>query len=120
MLIQMPMHIKAIPQQMRLMSPPLPEALKLRLIEVILQNRHVVWVRALLDNHTRSFAWAQTAHVGEALLRDDDVEIVLRLVDVRAHWHDAGHARGICFAGPGRGRVHDAVLGGAQEIRRPA
>jgi hypothetical protein len=36
MIIQMLVHIKAIPQQMRLMSPPLPQTLKLGFIEIIL------------------------------------------------------------------------------------
>lgn len=116
LLIQMPMHIKAIPQQMRLMSPPLSQTLKLRLLKVILQDGLVVWMRALVDNHTRALARTQATHVGEPLLGDYDVEIVFRLVDVRAHGHDAGDAGGVGLRRTGRGRVHDGVLCAAQEV----
>lgn len=114
------MHIKAIPQQMGLMPPPLPQALKLGLVEVVLEDGHIVRVRALLDDDAGALLGAQAAHVGEPLLRDDDVEVVLRLVDVRAHGHDARHARGVRLGRPRRRRVHDAVFGRAQEVGRPA
>jgi ferredoxin len=117
MIIQMLVHIKAIPQQMRLMSPPLPQALKLGFIKVILQNRHIVRVRALLNNYTSTLAGTQAPHVGESLLGDDDIEIVFRLIDVCAHGHDAGHACGIGLCGTRRGSVHDGVFRGPQEIR---
>lgn len=41
---------------------------------------------------------------------------MLRLVHVRAHGHDAADADRVSLAGPRRRRVHDAVLGGAQEV----
>ena len=110
MFVQVPMHVKAIPQQMRLMSPALPQALEFRLVEVILQNRLIVRMRALVNDHPRTLSGRQAAHIRKSLLGDDDVEIVLRLVDVRAHGHDAGHAVRVCLAGPRGGRVHDAVF----------
>ena len=100
-------HIKAIPQQMRLMAPPLPQALKLRLVEVILQNRHVVGMRALLDDDSGTFLGRQTTHIGKTLLRDDDVEVVLGLADVCAHGHDARDTGGVGLGGAGGWRVHD-------------
>lgn len=112
----MAMHIKAIPQQMRLMPPPLPQTLKLRLIKVVLQNRLVLRMRALINNDSRALSGTQAAYVCEALLRDDDVEIVFGLVDVRAHWDDAGYACGVCFRGAGGGGVHDTVFCAAEEI----
>jgi len=101
---------------MRLMSPPFPQALELRLVEIILQDGPIIRVSALADDDAGALAGRQAAHVGEALLCDDDVEVVLGLVDVRAHGHDAGHARGVGFRGPRRGRVHDGVFGRAQEV----
>lgn len=41
---------------------------------------------------------------------------MLRLVDVRAHGHDAGDACRIGLAGSRAGSVHDGVFGGAEEI----
>jgi hypothetical protein len=109
-------HIKAIPQQMRLMSPPLPKTLKLRLVEVVFQNRHIVGVRTLLDNNPRTLSRAQTTHVRKTLLGNNDVEIVLRLVNVRAHGHDTGYTRRIGLGGAGRRRVHDGVFCASKEI----
>ena len=116
MLIQMLVHIKAIPQQMRLMAPSLAHTLKLGLVKVIFQDRHVVRMRAFLDDDARPLFGRQTAHVCESLLSDDDVEIVLGLVNVRAHGHDAGNASGIGFRGTGRGRMHDRVFCRAQKV----
>lgn len=116
LLIQMAMHIKAIPQQMRLMPPPLPKTLKLRLLKIILQNRLILRVRALVNNDPRSLPRTQAAHVCEPLLGDDDVEVVLSLVDVCAHGDDAGDACGVGFGRAGGRRVHDGVLCGAEEV----
>jgi hypothetical protein len=116
MIIQMLVHIKAVPQQMRLMSPTLAQTFKLGLVEVVFQDRHVIRVRALLDDDARALTRRQAAHIGEALLGHDNVEIVLRLVNVCAHGHDARHTSGIGLAGACRGRVHNGVLCGAQEV----
>ena len=111
LLIQMLMHIERIPQQMRLMAPPLPQALKLRLVEVVLQDGPILRMRTLSDDDPGALARRQAPHVRKALLGDDDVEIVLGLVDVRAHGHDARDARGVRLGRPRRRRVHDAVFG---------
>jgi hypothetical protein len=120
LLIQMLMHIERIPQQMRLMAPPLPQALKLCLVEVVQQDGPILRMRTLSDDDPGALARRQAPHVRKALLGDDDVEIVLGLVDVRAHGHDARDARGVCLGRPRRRRVHDAVFGRAEEVRRTA
>ena len=116
------MHIKRIKQQMRLMSPPLPQTLKLRLIQIILQNRPILRMRRLLHNDPGPLARTQPPHIRQPLLRHNNIQIMLRLVDVGAHGHDTAHARGIParLARPRAGRVHDAVLAAPQEIRGPA
>jgi len=120
MLIQMTMHIKAIPQQMRLMSPPLPETFKLRLLKIIQQNRPILGMRTLINNNARTLLGRQATHIREPDLSNNNIEIMLRLVNMRAHRHDARHARGVRLRRPRRGRVHDAVLRGPQEVRRSA
>ena len=62
-----------------LMAPALFQALKLSSVKVVLQDGLVVWVGALLDDDARALLGAQTTDVGETLLGDDDVEIVLGL-----------------------------------------
>ncbi len=51
-------------------------------------------------------------------LGHDDVQIVLGLVDVRAHGHNTGDARRVGLGRPGAGGVHDGILGRTQEIGR--
>lgn len=76
------MHIKRIPQQMRLMSPSLPQTLKLGLLIVVQQNRLIVGMSTFVDDDSRSLLGTQTTHVGETLFCDDDVEIVLCEINV--------------------------------------
>lgn len=97
----MPMHIKAIPKQMRLMSPALPETLKFRFLKIILEDRLILRMRALVNDYAGAFSGRQAAHICESLFGDDDVEIVLRLVDVCAHRDDAGYACGVGFGWAG-------------------
>ena len=120
LLIQMHMHIERIPQQMRLMAPPLPQALKLRLVEVVPQDGPILGMRTLSDDDPGALARRQAPHIRKALLGDDDVEVVLGLVDVRAHGHDARDVRGVRLGRPRRRRMHDAVFGRAEEVRRAA
>lgn len=105
---------------MGLMAHSLPQTLKLGPIQIISQDRLVIWVSALLDNNARTLPGRQSSHVRQTLFGNDDIEIVLRLVNVRAERNDAADTGGINLAGPcGRG-VHDAVLGVAKEIGRAA
>lgn len=48
----------------------------------------------------------------------DDVQIVLGLVDVGAHGHDAADAGGVRLGRSTAGRVHDGILCGAEEVGR--
>ena len=43
---------------------------------------------------------------------------MLRLVNVRAHWHNAADASRVCLGRSSAGRVHDGILSGTQEISR--
>jgi hypothetical protein len=45
---------------------------------------------------------------------------MLRLIDVRAHRHDAAHTMRIRLARPGAWRMHDAVFGASQKVRTAA
>jgi len=76
------MHIKRIPQQMRLMSPSLPQTLKFGLLIVIQQNRLVVRMSTLVNDDSGSLLGTQTTDVGETLFCDNNVEIVLCEVNV--------------------------------------
>ena len=110
------MHIKGIEQKMRLVAPTLLETLELCLVKVSLENWLVKRMCTGVDNDAGSLARTQTAHISQAVLRHDNVEVVLGLVDMGAHGDDAADAVRVCLAGACRRRVHDAVLGTAEEV----
>lgn len=116
LLLQIAVHVKGLIQHMRLMTPSLLQTFKLRAIKVILQNWSVVGMRALLDDFASTLTGSQAADIGEALFRDNDVEVVFRLVDMCAHGHDTGDAGGVGLGGTGGGSVHDGVFGAAEEV----
>lgn len=63
------MHVEGLEQQVRLVAHALAQALVLGLGKVVLQDRLVVRVRALLDDDARTLLGRQAADVGETLLR---------------------------------------------------
>jgi len=131
-------HLERVPQHMRLVAPSLLQAFVLGSVKVVLQDGLVIGMGAFLDDEARTFAGRETPDVGQSLMikivsemryfgrgiRDkgryllghNDVEVVLRLVDVCAHGHDAAHAGRVRLAGPGARGMHDADLRTAQEI----
>jgi ABC-type uncharacterized transport system YnjBCD ATPase subunit len=60
-----------------------------REVEVVLQRRLVVGVRAVIDDLLGAALRRQAAQVGYALLGDDDLQVVLGVIDVADHRHDA-------------------------------
>src|SRR5476649_1190238 len=59
-------------------------------LEVVIQSLAVGWVYAVVDNCTGALSWGQAAKVGQALLCYEDVDVVLGVIDVADHGHDAG------------------------------
>jgi len=136
LLVQIFMHIKGIPQQMRLMSPSLPQALELSLLVVVQQDRLIVRMCTLVNNDSGSLFRTQTTNISQTLLRDDDIQVVLGLIYVCTVWilakewftlshvchiphrNDTGDPGGIGFGRSRRWRVHYTVLRGSQEVRR--
>ena len=64
---QILVHIECLEEQVRLVSHAFSQALKLRLVEVILEDRSVFWVCALLDDLACSFSGRQASHIGQTL-----------------------------------------------------
>ena len=87
-----------------------------RAVEVVLQRGPVVRVRALVDDLLGATSRRQAAQVRHALLGDDDVHVVLGVVDVAHHRHDA---RDRPVLGRRRGEEHRDV-GIAGEVAGPA
>lgn len=67
----------------------------------------------IAQNHVYEVLLIEDTH----LFRDDDVQIVLCLVHMRRHRHNAADANRIGLAGTRAGRVHDTVLRRAQKVR---
>jgi len=137
------MHIKSIPQQMWLVTHALFQTVIFRYVEVLLKNGPVVRMRALFNNDTRPFLWRESTNIGEALsnkrqnqrrrlhakqtqletaylLRNHDIQIVLGLINMRTHRHNATHSVRVRLAPPRTGRVHNAVFSRPQEVGRSA
>jgi hypothetical protein len=114
------MHLKRIPQHMRLMPRPPPQALLQRPLIILQQHPPIIRVRTPLNNHPRPLPRTQPPHIREPLLRHHHVQIMLRLVYMARKRH---YTRDACRIGRGgaRGRrVHDAELRVAQEVRGAA
>ena len=68
-------------------------------VKVVLQHGAVAGVGAFFNHHLGALLGGEAAQVGQALFGDDDLRVVLGVIDVRAHGHDAadlaalGHRR---------------------------
>src|SRR5574343_806549 len=83
---------------------------------VVAQAGAVVGVGAALDHQFGALLGAQAAQVGQALLGDDDLHVVLGVVHMADHRHDAADAAALGGAG---GHEH-AQVGVAGEVARAA
>lgn len=112
------MEVKGVEKEMGFMSHALLERLALGLVEVVGEDGLVLGVSALVDDDAGTLAGAEAADVGETLLGDNHVQVVLGLVDVGAHGNNTRDTVGVSLGRSRRGSVHDGVLGVAEEISR--
>jgi hypothetical protein len=61
-------------------------------------------------------SWSWIGSDQPYLLRNDNIQIMLCLIDVSAHWHDAADAMRIRLGGPRARCVHDAVFRTPQKV----
>lgn len=73
---------------------------------------------ALLDDDTSSLLGRETPHISQTLFGDDDVEVMLRLVNVSAHRHNARNTSRVRLGRSSGWRMHDGILGRTEEIGR--
>ena len=59
--------------------------------EVVVEGSAVVRVHAVVDDDPRPLARRQAAQVSQALLGDQNVDVVLGVVDMADHRHHAGN-----------------------------
>ena len=88
--LKVEMHLEGAIPELRLMTDLATEAVSFSDIEILGQLIPVVRVSTLLDNATSAILWCKTTKVGQALLGDYAVKVVLGVVDMRAMRHDAG------------------------------
>ncbi|MNN50471.1 hypothetical protein D3C81_1650570 [compost metagenome] len=60
-------------------------------IEIVVQCSAVVRVHTVVDDRSCALARRQATQVGQALLGDQDVDVVLGVVDMADHRHHAGN-----------------------------
>lgn len=109
-------QVEGVEEQVGLVTHALLETLALGLLVVVGEDGLVLGVGALVDDNAGALAGGQAADVGETLLGDDNVEIVLGLVDVGAHGDNTRNTVGVGLGRSAGGSVHDGVLGVAEEI----
>ena len=85
-------------------------------VVIIQQHGPVVRMGTVIDNLQRTGMGCQAAQVSNALLGDDDINIMLRVVDVRAHRHHRGYLAVL----RNRGCVEDGQEGVAGEVAAAA
>jgi len=66
--VELLVHLECVPQHMRLVAPPLLQAFVLGSVKVVLQDRLVVGMGALLDDEASTFTGRETSDVGQALV----------------------------------------------------
>lgn len=89
MIIKRLVHLESLPEHMRLVAPALFQALILCSLKVVHQDWLVVWMRCFIDDDAGSLSRRKTANVRKALFCHDNVQVVLSLIYMRAHWNDA-------------------------------
>lgn len=120
LLIQGFVHIKAIPEQVRLVSPAPLHAFKLSLVIIIFQNGTILRMRALRNDNLCPLFWTQSSNIRKSLLRNDHIKIVLSLIDMCAHRHNTTQPVWISFRRSRRRCVHNTIFGRSKEICRTA
>src|SRR5450830_1439392 len=85
-------------------------------VQVVLQLGPEAGVGAAFHDQFGALRGRQATQVGQALLGDDDLDIVLGVVHVRDHGHDAGDGAVLGH----RGRDEEGQVGVARKVARAA
>lgn len=67
MLVKIFVHVERVPEEMRLVSPSLLQALEFCHLEVVIQNVPVVRMRTFLDDDSGTFSRRQSTNVSQSL-----------------------------------------------------
>lgn len=89
-------------QNMWLVACAALQTLKECSIIVLLQRILVVRMGTLLDDEGGTFARRESTEISEALLRNDDIKIVLGMINVRGEGNNARDSSGISLRGAAR------------------
>ena len=117
-LLEIDVHLVSQSQNLRLVTSTSSNALLLGHLVVLHQLILVVRVSAVLDQALSALTRRQSTEIGQTLLGDDHVQIVLGVIDVSSHGHNARDTGGVVLALTGRRSVHDGDVGVTQEIAR--
>ena len=96
--LQIEVHLEGAVPELRLVTNLTPEAVGSGYIQILGQLCLVVRMSALFNDVSGAGLRIHPAHVGQTLLGDDDVEIVLGVVNVRAVRYNAGNTRRVGLA----------------------
>lgn len=114
------MHLVAEVQELRLMTSISGDAVGFSHLVVLQELILVIRMGAILDEVLSSLSGRHATDIRDTLLGDDHIEIVLGVIDVGAHGHNAGHAGGVGLGRTSGRSMHDGEVGVAEEITRAA
>lgn len=110
------MHLEGVLENVGLVERSALGALKLGLLDISKQLVSVGGVGTLVDHLSRSLLGREASEIGQTLLSNDNVQIVLGLVDVGGEGDNARDTEGIGLGGSSGGSVHDGELSVSEEI----
>lgn len=117
-LLEVQVHLEGILQDVRLVHALGLLGVEDGSVKVLSQLVLVVWVSTLVDDLDSSLSRTHSSEVGQTLLGDNDIQVVLGLVNVWCEWHNTRHTGRVDLGRSGRRSVHDGQLGVSQEVGR--
>lgn len=110
------LHLEDPVKELRLVAGLAGKAILLGHVEILLKNRLVIRVGALVDDELGTGFRVEATEVCQPLIGNQYVQVMLGVVHVRYVRHDAGDAGRVGFSRTGRRGVHDGEISIAEEV----
>lgn len=114
--LQVEVHLEGAVPQLRLVADLAGKAVLCGDLQVLAEDRLVVRVGALLDDALGPLLRSHAAEVGQTLLGNDAVQVMLGVVDVGAVRHHAGDTVRVGLGRTARRGVHDLQEAVTEEV----
>ena len=92
------LHLEGTVEELRLVTNTACDTILGRHLQVVCEDRLVLRMSTLLDDQLGALFRCNTAEVGQTLLSDQNVEVMLSVVDMRGLRYNTGDTEWIGFA----------------------